>query len=115
MHPNVRKGNRIHAEHFQAIREAVDGGGLNGWKAAFVNRRIPGAGHKRPDWVLYNEEEKRAVVVDITSKYAPRHYQKGMEYVDALRHIWTDPEWEIQYVEDYYQNLDNPARPRLPH
>ena len=104
MHPNVKRGNAIHADHFKAIRENSMMG--EGWEVYSVNQQINLSG-LRPDWVILNRTQKRAFIIDVTSKYAPAHYKKGMEYVNEVRQIadiLNDPSWEVVYLEDYWLN-----------
>jgi hypothetical protein len=101
MHPNVKRGNAIHADHFRAIRE--NSWIADGWEVYLVNQQINLSG-LRPDWVIINRSEKRAFIIDITSKYAPRHYKKGLQYVAELQQILNDRTWQVIYLEDYWLN-----------
>lgn len=101
MHPNVQRGNAIHADHFRAIKDSSVMGA--GWEVYLVNKQINLSG-LRPDWVILNRKEKRAFIIDITSKYDPRHYKKGLQYVSELQKILKDPAWQVIYLEDYWLN-----------
>jgi hypothetical protein len=101
MHPNVTRGNLIHAQHFQAIRN--NGWLAPGWEVYNVNQQLALSG-LRPDWIIVNKEEKRALIIDVTSKYSPTHYKKGLLYVDELEKLLGDPAWEVVYIEDYWLN-----------
>ncbi len=101
MHQNVNRGNIIHTQHFKAIEE--NNYLASGWEVRYVNQKISILG-LRPDWILINKKEKRAFIVDITTKYTPRHYKKGLMYINELRNKLTDPGWEIKYIEDYWLN-----------
>lgn len=101
MHPNVIRGNAIHADHFKSIRE--NGWLASGWEIYSVNRQL-GVRGLRPDWIIINKAQKRAFILDVTSKYNPAHYKKGLSYILELRAIVADPAWEIIYIEDYWLN-----------
>jgi hypothetical protein len=101
MHPNVKKGNHLHAQHFHAIRNASWHG--PGWEVWCVNQALGGS-RLRPDWILINESRKLAIIVDLTSKYQPTHYKKGLEYEDKVRKMLDNPQWEVRYLEDYWLN-----------
>ena len=54
-----------------------------------------------------SEPEARLYHFDVTAKYAPAHYKKGMEYVNEVRkigEILNDSSWEVVYLEDYWLN-----------
>ena len=101
IHPNVKRGNVIHAEHFKAIRENSQMG--TGWEVYLVNQQINLSG-LRPDWVILNRNEKRAFIIDITTRSSPQHYKKGMQYVTELTRLLNDPTWQVIYLEDYWLN-----------
>ncbi len=100
MHPNVKKGNQMHEMHFKAIADK-QGYLAPGWEVYLCNKSIKGT-KLRPDWVLINHGLKKGFVIDVTSKFSPRHYKKGLSYVSALEQIFTNPQWEIVYLEDYW-------------
>jgi len=101
MHPNVRRGNAIHAEHFNAIRNNSQMGA--GWEVYLCNQQLGSSG-LRPDWIILNRNEKRAFIIDVTSKYRPAHYKKGLQYAAELNLIINDPSWNVVYLEDYWVN-----------
>ena len=99
MHPNVRKGQRQHEQHFESITK--NGSVASGWQVWSVNKPIPGL-RIRPDWVLINESKKRIIIVDLTTKYDPKHYKKGQQYQKAFEALLDDDTWDIVYLEDYW-------------
>jgi hypothetical protein len=108
MHKNVKRGNRIHHEHFAALRSKVHSRTAPGWEVWYVNKQIGKTG-LRPDWVILNRKEKRAFILDVTAKYRRAHYQKGLRYKEALGEelrrlevILDDQSWNIVYLEDYW-------------
>ena len=102
MHANVVKGNKVHADHFAALKK--NDGLAPGWELYSVNKQINFSG-LRPDWVILNRSEKRAFILDVTTKYAPKHYKKGQNYVAELQQVFNnEPGWNIVYLEDYWLN-----------
>ncbi len=101
MHPNVKRGNIVHQQHFEAL--AKSNWTAPGWEVYSCNQQI-GDTALRPDWIIINYAEKRAYIIDVTTKYSPPHYQKGLKYVGALADALEDPSFEIVYVEDYWLN-----------
>lgn len=100
MHPHVKKGNRIHEMHFKAI--ASENGYLaGGWDVILRNESIPGS-RLRPDWVIINRDKKEGLIIDITSKFRPKHYKKGLTYLNELNKLFDNPEWTFHYIEDYW-------------
>ena len=109
MHPNIKKGNRIHKEHFDAIR--YNGMTAHGWEVAAINQSLskalgfsPSISRRRPDWVLIHRGRKKAIIIDVTAKYRPAHYRKGQLYVEELETILNDPDYDISYLEDYWEH-----------
>jgi len=101
MPPNAMKGSIVHADHFNSLHK---GSYLaKGWEIYKVNRQLNHSG-LRPDWIIINRQEKRAFIIDITSKYVPSHYKKGLEYVKELQNELADPSYAIIYLEDYWLN-----------
>lgn len=101
MPANAIKGSIIHSDHFNALH---NGSYLaKGWEIYKVNRQLNLSG-LRPDWIIINRQEKRAFIIDITSKYVPSHYKKGLEYVRELQDELADPSYQIVYLEDYWLN-----------
>jgi len=102
MHPNVARGNKVHADHFAALNK--NSMLAQGWELYSVNKQINFSG-LRPDWIILNRAEKRAFILDVTTKYSPRHYKKGQNYVVELQQIFLrEPGWNIVYLEDYWLN-----------
>ncbi|MCD4729026.1 MAG: hypothetical protein K8R74_00380 [Bacteroidales bacterium] len=100
MHPNVKKGQLIHKEHFKAI--VKNGEIAPEWEVWLVDSALPGT-KQRPDWILINQSEKRAFIIDLTTKYNPRHYKKGLQYKTTLQKL-LDESWDVVYIEDYWLN-----------
>jgi hypothetical protein len=101
MHSNVIRGNKIHYEHFAALYK--NSYHAPGWEVFLVNKQINFSA-LRPDWIILNRLEKRAFIVDLTTKYTPKHYKKGQSYVNELMQVLQGNEWNIIYLEDYWLN-----------
>jgi hypothetical protein len=103
MHPNVKRGNLIHAQHFHAIWN--NGSLAPGIKVHLVNQSISDTCRLRPDWVLIDERRKRGYILDVTTKYRHSHFAKGLLYKAELNEVFNpnkDPGWEFIYIEDYW-------------
>ena len=99
MHPNVIKGQLIHRKHFESI---VKNGELApGWEVYKVDSILPGS-KLRPDWIIINHPEKRAFILDLTTKFIPKHYKKGLQYKTTLLKILET--YDVSYIEDYWLN-----------
>lgn len=101
MHPNVKRGNQVHFEHFAALSR--NNYNAPGWEVFLVNKQI-NLSRLRPDWIILNRIEKRAFIVDLTTKYTPKHYKKGLDYITELKQLLQDSQWNIIYLEDYWLN-----------
>lgn len=111
MHPNVKKGTQIHRDHFEAIRNPETSHLGPGWEVWSVDEKIKNVllgttstSRFRPDWILVNPTRKLALIIDITARYQPRHYRKGLKYQSELQRMLNDPAYTVVYTEDYWLN-----------
>jgi len=101
MPPNAMRGSIIHSDHFNALHRGSEFG--DGWEIYKVNKQLNLSG-LRPDWIIINRMEKRALIIDITSKFNPKHVNKGGTYIKELEKELADPSYSINYIEDYWLN-----------